>query len=143
MLTFYRCMMHNIGAMKKAHYENNKPELANVDRTCPTCGSIRKDPVALAIRAIRNRLGLTQSAFAEMLAVHQSMLSRFETGAEKPCTERLIHLLRMVRTDSERQPIVAALKPRGVLASDLATSISAPISLHDDGRKQGGCNVQQ
>jgi transcriptional regulator with XRE-family HTH domain len=134
--------MHNIGAMHKVHHEDNKPGSAVVGQ-CPTCGSIRKDPLALTIRAIRRRLGLTQVAFSRMLSIQQNSLSRFETGDDKPSTERLIHLLRLAGTDGEREPIVAALEKRGVLASDLALSASTPLLLHESSiqPQQGECNV--
>jgi DNA-binding XRE family transcriptional regulator len=134
--------MHNIKVINKPRQKNNRPVAANGGPLCPTCGSVR-NPLALAIRAIRKRLGLTQAAFAEVLFLRQSLLSRFETGAEKPTTERLIHLLRMARTDSERTPIVVALEHRGILASDLAISVSTPIPAHSAsvGDQQGVCNV--
>src|ERR1017187_8415615 len=128
--------------MHKVHHEDNKLGSAVVGQ-CPTCGSIRKDPLALTIRAIRKRLGLTQVAFSRILSIQQHSLSRFETGDDKPSTERLIHLLRLACTDGEREPVVAALEQRGVLASDLAISISTPTLLHDNSNQPAAteCNV--
>jgi transcriptional regulator with XRE-family HTH domain len=142
MLTLTRCTMHNMRVINKPRQENNRPVAANGGPLCPTCGSVC-NPLALAIRAIRKRLGLTQAAFAEVLFLRQCLLSRFETGAERPSTERLIRLLRMAVTDGERAPIVAVLEQRGILASDLAISTSTPLLLHETriGAPVGGVNV--
>lgn len=118
-------------------------DLENLRRSS-SCGSIPKDAVAAAIRSTRKRLGLTQGAFSKTLSVQQSAVSRLENGQLKPSVQRLIQLLRMARTDGERNPIVAALGQRGILASDLATSISAMAPLHEDStrRPAEGCNVR-
>ncbi len=86
------------------------------------------NPVGTAIRAIRTRLGLTQVKFSRMLSIQQNTLSRFETGDAKPCTKRLIQLLRWARANGEKGPLVAALEQRGISASELVTLFIATPS---------------
>ena len=108
---------------------------ASISEQCPfQDGDPRR--AGSAIRAIRNRLRLTQVAFSKMLLVQQNTLSQFETGHSRPSTERLIRLLRMAVTDGERAPIVAVLEQRGILASDLAISTSTPLLLHETSIQQ-------
>ena len=99
--------------------------------------------IGAAIRAIRKRLGLTQVAFSKTLSIQQNTLSQLETGHTKPSTKHLIHLLRIARTDGEREPVMAALEQRGILSSDLAVSMSAPIPIHESSiqPRQRECNV--
>ena len=79
-----------------------------------------KNTVGVTIRSMRSRLGLTQVAFSVILSIRQNTLSQVETGVLKPSIERLIQLLRIARTEGEREPLIAALERRGILATDLA-----------------------
>ena len=114
---------------------------------CPTCGSIRRgsskeSPLSLAIRSIRRRMGLTQTEFSQQLGWRQGAHSQYESGATEPCSERLLAILRLSLTDSERSPLLAALAHRGIVASDLAASLLNRSSTETSiGAPVGGVNV--
>lgn len=59
------------------------------------------------IRRIRTRLGLTQIEFAERLGLHQSTISRFETG-ELPTDKRTILAAQALLAASPDRPESAA-----------------------------------
>lgn len=71
-----------------------------------------------ALRSIRLRQNCGQAEFARLQGWPQATLSQYESGDARPSTERLIALLRLA-ADDERDPILTALKSRGILASDL------------------------
>ena len=113
---------------------------------CPTCGSIRKgkgkvSPLAITIRSIRRRMGLTQSEFSHQLGWLQSAHSQYESGDVEPSSKRLLAILRLSLNDGERSLLLASLAQRGIVASDLAPSLLSKSSTKTSIEAAGGVNV--
>ncbi|MDR3702003.1 MAG: helix-turn-helix domain-containing protein [Candidatus Sulfopaludibacter sp.] len=80
-----------------------------------------------AIRAIRNRMGLSQMEFAILNHLHMNLISKYEQGRVVPNAGRLINLLRLAQNPTERQPFIAALNAHGILASDLSLALAGSM----------------
>ena len=66
--------------------------------------------IAAAIRRIRERRGLSQTALARLAGVDRSVVSRWEAGTRQPSLETLRHLALMARlTPEERLELAVAL----------------------------------
>jgi len=87
---------------------------------------IRETDLGKAIRCIRRRLGLGQIALVIRLTgrPHAGEVSRWEAGQLVPTLKMLLRLLHLAETATEREPILEALRARGVeqLVSDLQAS---------------------
>jgi transcriptional regulator with XRE-family HTH domain len=108
------------------------------------------DPTAQAIRLIRFRLQETQSEFAARFNTWPSAVARWETARVAPGIPNLLSLLNLSAIPEERNPIIDALKSRGIddaIANFLRyfspSPGNAPVPLGDSiARPTEGGNVQ-
>ena len=56
-------------------------------------GAIEDEVAGALLQSARNRLGLSQTAFAELVGVAQSTLSAYESGRRQPTLPMLLKLL--------------------------------------------------
>lgn len=90
-------------------------------------GSVEDRVAGSLLRSARTRLGLSQTAFAELLGVAQSTLSAYESGRRQPTLPTLLRLLgragldlRMELTDQDRHDEVLAEWERSLDARERA-----------------------
>jgi transcriptional regulator with XRE-family HTH domain len=93
-----------------------------------------------SIRAIRCRLGLSQTKFAEIAfgETRNNNISRYERSQVIPNPRRLLILLDLAATKEECDPILRAIERDGVSISKLLLSAPPETSINDTG---AGCNV--
>ncbi len=82
----------------------------------PQTHQIRETPLTGAIRSIRKRLQLGQIEFTVLVLDKYvtGAISRWERGRYVPGIKNLLRLLILAETPHEREPILEALKDRGV-----------------------------
>lgn len=102
-----------------------------VAQTVPLAERV-KAPLPVAIRSIRQRLGMTRLQLAGLLDCPKNAVVYWELGRHTPSAKRLIKLLRLAQTPDEMAPISKALQAAGIDPALLAlppdTSQSAPVS---------------
>ena len=87
----------------------------------PLTVSAGLSPVGVALRRFRRSSGLSQEAVAETLGVHQSMVSKWETGREGPSFGNERAILRLVGEKPVSQQI------DGLVDAVLAMKLSAGV----------------
>ena len=86
------------------------------------------DALPGAIRAIRLRLRLTGKDFGSLVRRSLVCISEYETGRSTPSTETLLRLLSLAKQRSEREPIIALLKAKGMNLETLRAAIGSGVA---------------
>lgn len=79
--------------------------------------------LALAILAIRRRIGITQTELGRRMGWPRNIISQYEKGRVRPSAERLIALLRLAE-DGERAAILSELEIYGLVSADLSSALT-------------------